>query len=324
MDIIYLSPCDIRSSNSKYLYCRRNVPDEDDNIDLLIDSIGKLGMLTPVLVHRLGSELHLIDGYKRLYAAEAVGLKNVPCHIIKKDDVSLKDILELLFINLSNKSNLTFADKVRFVDFAIGLGVKRETLIENILPLLGLKGHDAVLKKLEKIMKLPEDVLAFCYEKKFSMKQCLQLARYDNALLKTVFSWRDELALTAAVFEEMLANLNDYLRANDLESVSLLKNNGIKDILSASLSPYKKTEMMRGFIKEIRFPVLTGLNNKLESVKKGMLLPENVDVIWDKTLEKKEIKVALTICEGEMWEKTTNILKSEKVGKGIKEILNKL
>ena len=213
---------------------------------------------------------------------------------------------------------------MRFVGFALGLGIKRIALLECFLPLLGLKGHDAVLRKIESVGKLPNDVLSFCNIKNFSMKQCFQLTRYDKGLLAVVFSWKDKLVLSAAVFEEILTNLNDYLRTNNLGASSLIEDSRFKYIIYTPLSPHKRTNMLRDFIKSLKLPGRTGLNEEIEEIKKEISLPENIDIIWDKSLEKKEVKVTLNLCGDEVWEKAKDILNGEKVGRGIREILNKL
>jgi signal transduction histidine kinase len=52
----------------------------------LVDSVARCGILQPLLVQRRNGETRLIDGRKRLKAAIAAGLREVPCLIHDVDD----------------------------------------------------------------------------------------------------------------------------------------------------------------------------------------------------------------------------------------------
>lgn len=52
---------------------------EDEDIDALAASIGRVGILVPLLVHCEGDQYHLIAGHRRYVAAVRIGLEKVPC-----------------------------------------------------------------------------------------------------------------------------------------------------------------------------------------------------------------------------------------------------
>lgn len=57
---------------------------EDEGIMELAASMGRVGILVPLLVVRKGDDLHLIAGHRRLQAARRVGITQVP--VIIRDD----------------------------------------------------------------------------------------------------------------------------------------------------------------------------------------------------------------------------------------------
>jgi signal transduction histidine kinase len=68
--------------------------DEQDAraVDLLAGSIGRLGVLEPLLVGRHGAGYRVIAGANRLRAARTIGLNTVPCLVHDVDDETLKDM----------------------------------------------------------------------------------------------------------------------------------------------------------------------------------------------------------------------------------------
>ncbi len=68
--------------------------DEQDAraLDLLAGSIGRLGVLEPLLVGRQDAGYRVIAGANRLRAARTIGLNTVPCLVHDVDDETLKDM----------------------------------------------------------------------------------------------------------------------------------------------------------------------------------------------------------------------------------------
>jgi hypothetical protein len=68
--------------------------DEQDSrgLDVLAGSIGRLGVLEPLLVGRHGGGYRVIAGASRLRAARTIGLNTVPCLVYDVDDETLKDM----------------------------------------------------------------------------------------------------------------------------------------------------------------------------------------------------------------------------------------
>ena len=54
---------------------------EDEGLDELAASIGRIGLLVPLIVRREADEYHLISGHRRYVAAGRIGMAAVPCII---------------------------------------------------------------------------------------------------------------------------------------------------------------------------------------------------------------------------------------------------
>jgi len=128
---------------------------DDAALGLLADSIGRHGLLQPLVVRRIAGRYELIAGERRLRAATRAGLERVPV-IVR--EARAEDRLELALIENVQRENLTpleEADAYRHLldehgltqdEIAERVGKSRPA-ITNTLRLLGLP--DAVKAQLE-------------------------------------------------------------------------------------------------------------------------------------------------------------------------------
>jgi len=151
-------------------YQPRKSFDEEELVSLR-ESIRTHGLLQPLLVRHVGNHYQLVAGERRLRAAAAAGLTNVPVHVVDFND---QQILEAALVENIQRADLNPIEKAQgFKDYlkrfnmtqeqlANRLGLDRTT-ISNLVNLLDLPlevqeavrllqislGHAKVLKGLE-------------------------------------------------------------------------------------------------------------------------------------------------------------------------------
>ena len=155
---------------------------DPDELSSLTASVKTHGVLQPLVVRPLGDGFQLIAGERRLRAAEAAGLEEVPVHVINFDD---QQVFEAALVENIQRSDLNalekacgfkeYLDKFNLTQEQLGtkLGLDRTT-ISNLLGLLNLPeevqdavrysqislGHAKVLKGVAE----PERQIALCRE----------------------------------------------------------------------------------------------------------------------------------------------------------------
>jgi ParB family chromosome partitioning protein len=127
---------------------------DEDELNQLRDSISTHGILQPLVVRKLGEEYQLIAGERRLKAAQAAGLPDVPVHVVEFND---QQVFEAALVENIQRSDLNpiekamgfreYMDKFNMTQEQLGarLGMDRTT-ISNLVGLLNLPGEvqDAV------------------------------------------------------------------------------------------------------------------------------------------------------------------------------------
>ena len=61
---------------------------DDPEFKGLVTSVKKQGIIQRVLVRKVDEGYEIIDGHRRVEAAKAAGIKDVPCDIVEADDVT--------------------------------------------------------------------------------------------------------------------------------------------------------------------------------------------------------------------------------------------
>jgi hypothetical protein len=312
-------------SESKYFSIRRKLWDvQKSKYNILESSLCDVGQVGALIVQEYSKgKFQLVDGFLRA----AWGLKNkqkeVLCVVLGKETGPEK-IIDILLLEHYDRILFSVTARVQFLRYAEGLGVSDDLLIQKYLPALQFEGHKNILDRCKSVADLPEKVLEFCSEKQFALKQCFSLTQYDFDLLMTVFSWRGELSLTASIIEELLENLNDYLRAASLTVSQFVDDLEFLGVMSLDLPAGEKTQRVRNFIRQKRYPVLSEVNSKMDEIAKNMKLSSNINISWDRTLENKGLTVSVRVQGADDFENGVKTLGKDEIKKLMKELLDSL
>ena len=130
-------------------YQPRKVFDEDE-IGHLSDSIKAHGVLQPLVVRPVGDRFQLIAGERRLRAAQAAGLREVPVSIVNFDD---QQVFEASLVENIQRSDLNPIEKAQgFKDYLDRYHVTQEQLAHRL-------GMDRTsVSNLVNLLNLPEEV----------------------------------------------------------------------------------------------------------------------------------------------------------------------
>ncbi len=286
----------------------------------LFSSLDTSGILEPVLIlknREKASEL-LLDGFKRLEWARSRDIETVPViklNLLKKDALS--------YLLQKHGHELTSCSLIAlFLDFLERAGFGQETIIEKVMPSLGLQGHRGLLKKYQRVASLPVDVLALCHEKDFSLKRCLNLTHQPSQLLERLTGLGDRLALSASLFLELCDSISDIMRRDEISVEAFFDKEEIRKILESDSDRATTTKLFREHVRKLRNPILTGLQEELEKIDNSYFKSAPFSIRWDKTLENKRIEIKASITDVSQLPTLSQTLSSEKTRKGIKKLLS--
>ncbi|MBI5409542.1 MAG: ParB N-terminal domain-containing protein [Nitrospirae bacterium] len=290
----------------------------------LEDSFRNTGVLYPVIVFMDDKgRLHLIDGKKRINFAKQNNLKNIDA-LIFTEAAPVTDIITVILSGKRMEIEQSVMNKTGFICFAKSLNAPEAWITESLCIPFGFKPHSEFLKDCEHINNLPGELKLFCHEKRFSMKQLLNLAYYPEDILLQLMAWKPALQLTASILDELASNLRDYLSSQDKAIRDFLDEPEVQEIFRSSLSSRDKTDRLRQLIHIKRFPILSETNAKLEGKVAKLDLPERLSINWDRSLENKNVAISVHVNDAGQLAESLKALNSDEMKKAVEDILNEL
>ncbi|MBV1870202.1 MAG: ParB/RepB/Spo0J family partition protein [Gammaproteobacteria bacterium] len=285
-------------------------------------SIEQQGVLCPLLVHELNDSYQVIDGFKRADVAQSLQLRTLSCCILPKDTSSL-DIATLLIQKDEALLRHSASRKSLFLALCHKLGLEGHALTP-LLDLLGIENHPRVIRQYLNVAELPDEVLAFCDEKGFSLKQCIHLSKHPRALLVQLFQWRKQLHFTAAVIEEILGNFKDIMRVEGTDIETIEQEDAFIAIMQSQSNNQQRTQALRHWLRLRRYPRLSVIQSKMDNTVSSMNLTKSVTLNWDRNLENRALTITARITEPEQWPDICQALNDSTVQKGIDALLEEL
>jgi len=302
--------------------------------DFLFESVSKpschintfctLGILYPIIVAKDSKGLiHLVDGRKRAEYAKQSRDRMIRAMVLP-EMTPVSDIVSLIYCNKRNEIESSVLNKVQFLCFAISMNVPESWILQVLCGALEFKPHSEFLRECERIFNLPRQLRQFCHEKKFSLKQLLNLSYYSTEIMNQLIEWKSTLQLTASTLEEIASHLRDYLRATGTNIKNFLAEPDVEEIFESSLSQRDKTEKLRQLLYLRRFPTLSEVNADIRHIIKQLHLPKEIKITWDSTLENKNVDVTVNINDPQKWQLVLDTLSSPGVKKAVQSILDEL
>jgi hypothetical protein len=289
-----------------------------------ITSFDTLGILYPVILF-VGdrNRYHLVDGRKRLQFAKEMRQPMIKANILPRG-TPLTDIITLIFCNKRDDIQASIINRVQFLCYALSLNASDSWILQSLCVPFEFKPHSSFLRECERIFNLPGKLRQFCHEKKFSLKQLLNLTLLPEKLLLQIIDWKSDLQLTASIMDEIASNLKDYLKRENKSIDDFVSGQDVQEIFDSSLSPREKTDKLRQLINLKRFPILSQKNSAIQASVDELSLPKGMTIDWDRSLENKNIHVSLNIRDLSKWQGLLETLSSAEVKKALESILDEL
>lgn len=133
---------------------------DDGRIQELADSIGEKGILQPLIVSKRDDGYELVVGERRLRAARAAGLTEVPCLVLEVPD---EEVLEVALVENLQREDLDPVEEARAYTMMVEkFGLSQEEVARRVG-----KGRATVTNAL-RLLKLPAEIQRLLREGKLS------------------------------------------------------------------------------------------------------------------------------------------------------------
>jgi ParB family transcriptional regulator, chromosome partitioning protein len=224
---------------------------DDDELAQLSASIKTHGVLQPLVVRRVGDSYQLIAGERRLRAAQAAGLREVPVHIVEFND---QQVYEAALVENIQRADLNPIEKAQgFKDYIDRFGISQEALGAK----LGL--DRTTISNLIGLLNLPADV-----------QDAVRLGQISLAhakVLKGIPSMEKQQALCREIILKKLSvhALEQMMKDAKSEPAAVSEK-------AAAMPRVEKTPHVESLESDLRQKLATRVEIKLRAKEKGHIV----------------------------------------------------
>lgn len=257
----------------------------------LLRSVKEIGVVQPVIITCRQNRPVLVDGWRRVEAARASGLEELPALEMAENTDDLAVFLLAFFENYGQRS-FSLAEKSMALRKFYEFRLNPVEIIERLLPLLELSPERRMLDLMLELSFLDERFLEIIHRRDWKPVTVELLLGFPPAERTWLFLVIEKL--THNQQREVIENFYS-LRRKTGKSLEELAE---ADELSGPVSRLLRGEIAAAdrllvALKEANSPLLSGLQRKIESEVKALNLPEKIRLNYDRTLEKPTLHLSL-------------------------------
>lgn len=256
------------------------------NLEVLCESIRKVGLINPPLVARnQQGTFEIVSGYRRILALKALGEGESFCLDLTSTLASpMERFLTGLYENLSTRKFNEIEKAMilhRLQDY-----VSKEEIVGSFMPLLCLPSHEGTLKFYLNLLGLEENIQKAVAREEISMSTVKALIEMGNGDRQCVFRWVSTLGF----------NFNQGTKLIELiKDISMREKKGVHEMLSEApfveiaenprLNMPQKAKAVLETLRTRRFPRLKKAQQAVLKKVSAIPLPPDTSVHYDPNLE---------------------------------------
>ena len=242
----------------------------------LLASIGKVGIIEPVLLLWGQRRLRIVSGFKRLEAARELGLKEVPA-VVNETWSEQEALLRAIHSNagraLNTVERANALEKMALQGFS-------SSEMDEAMALMSMPSGPHVLALHRLIADAEKLVKDFIVARNLSLKSIEYLFRFEPGERKLIITTFASMHITESQIRETL------------EMLLLLKIK-VGGLESGFLKNATDPQALRVELKQKIHPGLTFLEENLAKIKKAAALPPGIDIRVDPFFEKEYIDIVI-------------------------------
>lgn len=260
----------------------------------LLNSVREIGVLQPVIIIFRENRPVLVDGWRRIEAARACRLIELPALEVTGQTDDLAVFLLAFFVNYGQRA-FSLAEKSlaarKFFEFRL----HPDEIIERILPILELPPERRMLELMLEVSALDEKFLAIIHRRDWKPSTAELLLSFSPAERAWLFLLVERLSHNQQ--REVIENFFSLIRrtGRNLEELAM------EPELAGAVDRLLKGETdavdrLLGALRKANSPLLSRVNKAMDEEIKRLSL-SGVKVDYDRSLEKRGLRLELEASE---------------------------
>ena len=300
-----IKPEQIDDKNTTFQIC------SSDNISELIQSIKKMGILSPLLVQPISdNNFRIVSGFSRFKAVKTLGIQNIPVFI-----KTTPDDLELFKIAIQEQSVTKQLDAIQ-ISFVIkkleqGFNLLPEQIIHDFFPLMKLGRNPKVYQLHQPLHLLIPEWQKSLINDNISLDLAATFSDFEDKIQAAVYKFFTELRLGKNQQKDFWMLISDVSRIKGMTICEFLDEPNFQDILNQDKwTPAQKAEHCKQLLFSWRYPEFSKTKEKYETLLSEAKLPPEIRVQAPPSFEGNSFNVFFSFKNLQEYQNHLNTLQS--------------
>jgi ParB family chromosome partitioning protein len=280
--------CKINSEDTTFLITF--LPD----LEPLKVSLQLVGLLEPLILREKTDKTYqIVCGFKRAEVLRLLAIGEAAAFVYLPGELNDLQAL-LLTIGHNMTRSLNLAEKAQTLKKLLGFGVVEREVIDRFLPLFALQPNVRILRQTTALLSLEREILEYLVEEALSASTAVCLLDLDEDDQKAILPLLRAFRPGENRIKEIIAFLREISLRDGVPIESLLTGKDIGELLTAVQTPRpQRLEQLRRIIKQMRFPLLTAMEQRFAAYRQSLALPPQISFHPPPFFEGEEFKMEL-------------------------------
>ncbi len=256
------------------------------NINDLVNSIDKLGIINLPLLIEKRSYYIIVCGFRRIKACKSLGRRRVEAMILDHETKML-DCIKIAVTDNAFQRPLNLVEKSRSINMLSNFFKDSNSLAKEMSK-LGLTESQSSVDKIINICHFPWAIQNAIISNTISLTMALELVKLPNDSVADFVKLFENLKLSLNKQREITTFVKEIALRDNIPILKVLKDKRLLEILNKKdFDRNQKTRKIRIYLKQRRFPALTEAEKSFEKHKKKLNLASGAKLIPPDNFEDK-------------------------------------
>lgn len=250
----------------------------ESEIDNLTRSIKTVGLISPPLLVKKNSEFTIVCGFRRIAACRSLGWTDIQAMVLPPD-IRPTDCAKLAITENAFQRALNPIETARALAMLSSF-FKDPSDMAKAASELGLPENPSVIRKTEKLSRLPEFLQKRILSGDISPTMAMELDKLDPDVCEAFSELFETLKPSLNKQREMLTRIREIALREDISIMDVFQESRFQEILNnKEADRNQKLRKLRSYLKLRRFPEITRAEQTYETHLKALRLGNGVQLI---------------------------------------------
>ncbi|MBL7135500.1 MAG: hypothetical protein ISS81_02765 [Candidatus Marinimicrobia bacterium] len=276
-----------------------------------LQSIGQPHIIYPVIAQETERLFHIIYGFKIAEYCSRNEIEEMPAYILPRSSSIISLLLHIAEYHRQRRELYPF-EIMRFLRILVDNNISKEEIVKTAMPALGIAANEKLMGQYLSLTNIKPTIINFLIHKNTSLKTWLVFNNIQSEAQKIFSTLISKTKPSLSIFEEIVTNLKETALRDNKNLFDIIGELGLDEQLqNVGDSPQRKLSEIREIVFKARYPVISKHKENIKESIVKIKMPPQVKIIWDKTFERKEIKVEFSINSIEDFKVCSRFVSSE-------------